>query len=698
VAYLDDLIARIDDTALRTSLQGEVNRLKRRLNFGLVFERHLPEGVALRPAEIHPADRVFLRTDDESEYEVMSVGKSVVRLRRTADGVEVSARPKDLVMLQPLGRPAYPALTPVGEIERAADEPWHSVIAGENYFALQLLSFIVPGSVDCIYIDPPYNTGARDWTYNNHYVDDNDSYRHSKWLSFIEKRLKIAKRLLRPDGVLVITIDEHELSHLGMLLETLFPGAVRQLVTIVINPLGQARKRELARVEEYAFFVFLGDAAPSQVADDLLTEGPKTRRPTHVRWEWLLRGGTGSRRQDSPRLFFPVFIDPLAKRIVEIGEAIPLGVERSTVACPEGLVAVWPVNTNGQEGRWRCSPPYLRTLAQLGYAKVGAYDAKNDRHSILYLGKAQIARINSGQIKVVRRDGNGAVVLEGEEGIQRLVTPKTVWNRLSHRAGEYGTSVLNKLVPGQDFDFPKSVYAVLDTLRIACADKPNALVVDFFAGSGTTLHSTLLLNAEDGGKRRCILVTNNEVAAATAAVLRAEGHYPGDKQYEAQGIFESVTRPRVEAAITGKLPNGSSIEGSHLDGRPYAEGFPANANFFRLDFLDHDRLELGREFSAIAPALWMRSGSMGHWDASPKKSSSWSIPVGSSYAVLFREGMITQFRSELELRPNVTQVFLVTDSPEAYAEMVEALGFRWPTAMLYRDYLRNFRIEPQDLP
>jgi adenine-specific DNA-methyltransferase len=110
--------------------------------------------------------------------------------------------------------------------QRPADAPWHTLIEADNYHALQLLDYLYAGQVDCIYIDPPYNTGARDWKYNNDYVDGNDGWRHSKWLAFMEKRLKLAKRLLKPDtGVLIVTIDEHEVHHLGMLLEREFPEA-----------------------------------------------------------------------------------------------------------------------------------------------------------------------------------------------------------------------------------------------------------------------------------------------------------------------------------------------------------------------------------------------------------------------------------------------------------------------------------------
>jgi adenine-specific DNA-methyltransferase len=191
------------------------------------------------------------------------------------------------------------------------DKPYHAVINGENFHALQLFVYLYEGQVDCIYIDPPYNTGAKDWKYNNHYVDSKDSWRHSKWLSFMEKRLKLATRLLKPDGVVIVTIDEHEVNHLGMLLEKVFKDAYRQIITIVINPKGVTQGR-FSRVDEYAFFCFFGNSSTVGRGDDLLTPGiddeeavEENGDPRKPRWKGLLRSGTNARRQDRKKMFFP---------------------------------------------------------------------------------------------------------------------------------------------------------------------------------------------------------------------------------------------------------------------------------------------------------------------------------------------------------------------------------------------------------
>ena len=181
--------------------------------------------------------------------------------------------------------------------------------------------------------------------------------------------------------------------------------------------------------------------------------------------------------------------------------------------------------------------------------------------------------------------------------------------------------MLRALLGERAFPYPKSVYAVQDTLAAIVGTKRDAVILDPFAGSGTTLHATALLNAADGGSRRCILISNNEVEEATAGRLRQQGLYPGDTQYEAAGIFEAVTRPRCEAVITGRRPDGSPVPGVQIGGRPFADGFDENVEFFRLEYLDRDRVELGREYAAVLPTLWLKAGARGARCPDPKPSA-----------------------------------------------------------------------------
>ena len=168
-----------------------------------------------------------------------------------ATGETVNLAVDEVMVVREFGEPIFPSLVPVDVVDSGpVDAPWHTLIEADNYHALQLLDYLYAGKVDCIYIDPPYNSGASDWKYNNDYVDKNDQWRHSKWLAFIERRLALAKRLLNPAAsVLIVTIDEKEVLRLGILLEQVFPGCKVQKTTIVINPKGTARYNEFARVE-----------------------------------------------------------------------------------------------------------------------------------------------------------------------------------------------------------------------------------------------------------------------------------------------------------------------------------------------------------------------------------------------------------------------------------------------------------------
>jgi len=272
---------------------------------------------------------------------------------------------------------------------------------------------------------------------------------------------------------------------------------------------------------------------------------------------------------------------------------------------------------------------------------------------------------------------------------------KTVWRETAHDAGTHGTTLLHKFLGKRNaFPFPKSVYAVRDCLAAVVRNRPHALIVDFFAGSGTTFHATCLLNAEEGGCRRSVSVTNNEVTEKVAGQLHKRGIYRGDKEFERHGIFEQATRPRCEAAVSGLRPDGKPIQGKYIDKTPYSVGFEENVEFFRIDYLDPDEVDLGRQFEAILPSLWLAAGGVGDREI-PPACQGFSIPPGSTYAVLFKESHFRQFRAAVEQRPDVTHVWLVTDSEEAYAEMVSELPRRLATSMLYRDYLRSFCINTE---
>ena len=251
MATINDLISQIENVELRERIQKEVDALSRQKKFGLVFEDHIPECTLLYDVPVQRGRMVAIKGQDaDTQYFVAGLKNGVARCisKATSEASDISV--EKLVCVAQFGDPIYPCLKPIDAVCNAPDSDlWHTLIEADNYHALQLLEYLYAGKVDCIYIDPPYNTGAKDWKYNNDYVDGNDTYRHSKWLSMMEKRLKLAKKLLNPqDSVLIVTIDEKEYLHLGCLLEELFPEATMQMISTVINPKGTARANEFSRV------------------------------------------------------------------------------------------------------------------------------------------------------------------------------------------------------------------------------------------------------------------------------------------------------------------------------------------------------------------------------------------------------------------------------------------------------------------
>ena len=520
-------------------------------------------------------------------------------------------------------------------------------------------------------------------------MDGVDQYRHSKWLAFMERRLDLAAKLLNPErSVLVVTIDENEVHHLGMLLERMFPDASRQMVTAVINGSGQARNRELTRVEEYLFFVFVGDAGAARASDDLLGDVGRQAKGGQI-WRSLLRAGTGRARADREGLFYPIFVDPVARSIVSVGESLGAGVSRATVAAPTDQQIVWPLTDSGLEGRWQVSPATLRSLLDRGFARVGRYDERRDRWAINYLRAAELKRLERGELVSRGRDENGAHIIERASNVAAPKAVKTVWHRDSHDAGTYGSGVVRRLLPGRSFPFPKSLYAVEDALRIMVGDKQDALVLDFFAGSGTTAHAVARLNEADGGERRSITITNNEVSSVEAKGLRAKGLRPGDEDWEALGICKYITWPRLKAAISGLTPAGEPARGEYRDETTLDVGFAENVEFFDLTYEDPDQIGLGKTFRAIAPLLWLKAGARGA--RIEIEESRWSLPDDAVYGVLFSVDHWRSFVEAVANRTDVSHAFIVTDSISAFQQIQgELTGI--VCTQLYGDYLRTFEI------
>lgn len=467
--------------------------------------------------------------------------------------------------------------------------PWNFIIEGDNLQALYLLEKTHKGKVDCIYIDPPYNTGAKDWKYNNDYVDGNDVYRHSKWLSMMNVRLQTAKKLLNPENsVLICTIDEKEYTRLGCLLEELFPAAKIQMISTAIKPSGSTRETQFSRVNEYIYFVLIGNAYPQNGYVDMLYDNPDDLSESSVTWQGLRRRGSdGWKRSNSPGGFYPIYIENDTNKLHSVGDAIPLNQDRNSLVPPNGAWCAWPLDPHGREGRWQIKPERLREQLAEGTAFLSKTDKQKGTCSIKYLKDGDRNRILSGEFLIKGKDPQtGALIIVSKKIANRR--PKTMWVMKSHDASAYGTALLSKLIGAQKFSFPKSMYAVRDAMQFFIVDKPEAIVLDFFAGSGTTLHAVNLMNAEDGGNRRCIMVTNNEVSVEEAKKLTQQGYKPGDPEWEALGIAKYVTWPRSVCSIEGKDINGNPLKGEYitLSGKKInmSDGFTANVKYFKCDW------------------------------------------------------------------------------------------------------------------
>lgn len=577
---------------------------------------------------------------------------------------------------------------------RGGDGPFHTVINGENYHVLKALTYTHRGKVDVIYIDPPYNTGAKDWKYNNDYVEGDDLYRHSKWLAMMERRLLVAKELLNPaDSVLIVTIDEKEYLRLGLLLEQMFPEGDIQMVTSVINRAGSQRAGRFSRVDEYIFYVMLGGSYivpwTSTMLDESAASGLNTKGMPTVWFTAVRRGTPSALRNARPNLFYPVYLDAESGRFLGVGEPIAKGLDRHTVPVPKDAIAMWPVHSDGTEQTWRFSSQGMREKFKAGTARLGKRDPLTGERSITYLQPGTLKNIEDGIFVVTGRTDEGALELTMADGAAKSVAPRSVWSQTSHFARDHGSTLLKALLGEKRFDFPKSLYAVEDTLRFVVANKPDAIILDFFSGSGTTAHAVMRLNKQDGGRRQCISVTNNEVAADEQKNLSELGFRPGDSDWEKHGICDYITKPRVAAAITGKTPDGKPIKGDYkfTDEFPMSDGFEENAEFFTLTYEARNAVNHNLAYERISPMLWLRAGAQGRriYKLPP---AGWA--VADTYGLLTEVDQATPFIHAVLGANGLRVVYIVTDDDRRFQAIAKRLPGGVEPVRLYESYLSNF--------
>ncbi len=401
------------------------------------------------------------------------------------------------------------------------DEPVNILIEGDNYHALSVLNFTHQGKIDAIYVDPPYNTGAKDWKYNNDYVDSNDTFRHSKWLSFMKKRLQLAKNLLTDNGIICVTIDDYELQRLWILMEEIF-GEYNHLGTIVIrnNPAGRSTSKGISITHEYA--LFFGKSDGSYVSRLDRSEAQKNRydqEDAKGTFEWVNFRKPGSMREESPKMFYPIFVSQNTIRM----PAVEWNEENQEWKLKEkpkkNEEVIYPIDEDGNKRRWRWG--IERTTKELDEFKP---------------------KIQKGKLHIYVK---GRINDDG-------ILPMTWWDKKEYSSTAYGTNLLKDMFGKlQVFSYPKSLYAVMDCIKVM-TDKNDAVILDFFAGSGTTGHAVLELNNIDGGSRKFILNTNNE-----------------------GNICTEICHPRLEKVLCG-YTNAKKVK---------INGVGGNLKYFKTDFI-----------------------------------------------------------------------------------------------------------------
>ena len=402
--------------------------------------------------------------------------------------------------------PSTGTLLPKREASLDWDVTRNILIEGDNLEVLKLLQKSYSKKIKAIYIDPPYNTG-RNLIYPNDYQDGIRTYLevtgqvgggakltsnpdaggrfHTNWLSMIFPRLKLARNLLAPDGVLIVTIDDNEVTQLGVVLREVFEeGNFEHVcVPVVHNPRG-VQGKNFSYVHEYAFFVF--PSGSKIIADRKIEE-------SDVDWSQFRNWGTESERSDAKNCFYAVKVKD--GQIVGFGDVLPDHIHPNQTEQVDGVFFVYPIDRSGVERKWRYARQSVEAIQSMLRAKKTAYGYE------IEIGKT-------------------------------FGLYKTVWNDTRYDANEYGTGLVGDLVPDSPFTFPKSIWAVYDSLVAATGNDPEAIVLDFFAGSGTTAHAVMQLNKDTGGRRRFINVQLPEPVE-------------GNKKFRT--IFE-VTRARIAAA------------------------------------------------------------------------------------------------------------------------------------------------------
>jgi adenine-specific DNA-methyltransferase len=647
----------VTDEALRAKLKAEFERTTKK--FGLVFERHSPEGIRMPQAQVRRG-RTVIREADGTFHKVRSIGGDSVTLADEHGNV-IEERLANVTAARQFGEVVFPGLRTIGSVRTGSTEdPAHVVINGENFHALEMLGYTHPESVDLIYIDPPYNTGNKTWQYNDHYVGEQDSFRHSKWLSFMERRLTLARKLLKPTGVIIVAIGDEEHHRLRMLMDQVF-GDNNFLANITWQGGGKNDSRYTGGGVDYMLAYSRSESAlteadtrwlESKLGIELSEEAAaaawaQAEGDTQLATSLFRSALRKLKGQLEPAVFRYDQIDENGEvyQATDLTSPNPRPTLQYDIAHPVSGLPV-KAHANG----WRYSRDAMNKLIEEGKILFGPDEKTAPRFK-----------------RYLRDQGS------------QVPYPTFSQTRMP------GSKRLETILGDKRFPNPKDPEVLMRWFRMVAPK--DAVVLDFFGGSGTTAEAVIRLNTEDQGTRQCILVTNNELSANDDAALRKAGHGPGSPEYEAKGVFHNVTKPRIETVVTGVRQDGST----------YSEGVPANVEFLDLTYLDESRVHAGLEYERLAPLFWLKAGAVGPVVQRTEDTEAYEWNEESSMAVLFDAGKASELAEVLATKPNrVKHVFIITDSPEQGDLAGEAFSDEITVEPIYGSYLDAFQINRSD--
>ncbi|MGB3604363.1 MAG: site-specific DNA-methyltransferase [Gordonia sp. (in: high G+C Gram-positive bacteria)] len=678
------------DPATAKALRRHVDSLQSRRQFGLNFERHTPESVALTGRAISVGDKVrFLpergtaAAESEATWLVTALsgpkGAKVAELLDPKTNDEASRAVDDLVFVADFRDPIYPGLALCGErLLRGGDKPFHTVINGENFHVLEALEFTSQGSVDCIYIDPPYNTGTSDWIYNDKHVDPTDAYIHSKWLAFMERRLMLAKRLLKPTGVVIVAIGDDEHHRLRMLMDQVF-GEVNFISDVVWQGGRKNDPRFVSNGADYMLVyakekaIWSVEGIPVKEAPDVHTltadkipaAGARWRVPKPGVEEVLSQGRTAWEESDGNEVEATKLMRAWFRSQPKDSPAKAMS--RSVYFLPDGRLCrdtdiTWP---GGGGPDYDVLHPVTREPVPV------------PERGWLYSSPERMQEMIDDGWVIFREDHTKPISLKkplesvtGQAALSVFDRQRTHGSRVLYEP-KNGTGVFKD----KRFPNPKDPEVLAEWIGL-CTPK-DAVVLDFFGGSGSTADAVMRLNRL-GGRRRVILVTNNELSDADSKSLRKKGLRPGDPEWEANGVFQHVCRPRITTVVTG-LRN---------DGSQYSEGLEENVEFFDLTYENPALVELDMAYERIAPLLWMRAGAQGRLIA----ERSDTFDIADYYAVLFSVDSAGPFLQEVAHAEDLRIAYVVTDDATQFQAIAGQLPDGVESVRLYESYLRTFEI------